>query len=334
MKNDRIVSVAMGSFSTAALLALASCGGSTTAAKPAVAQPAAAPFDGEALALALAAACPPAAPDDAAARASCADKLTALPVLRDQMDEPFLWGGQKTAGDYNLEHSHLTKFAPLVWRRMYLSTFMFDGDHKVEQVGDQTIVHLGVSFRSELDAGEYPYPFWHSEKKWRAYQVASELIFVVENGKIKGAFRGGEPIAERDKNKRQWDGQWMWHGGEEPRVTLFKNLFSAENPYVAALETNYRELESAMRQYNCASCHAPNNPAGMNPLELLTYPNQALAARRAIIEQIEKNTMPPETAENSAGIADPVARERILTLARAFAAEADRALAHEGEPAR
>jgi hypothetical protein len=86
-----------------------------------------------------------------------------------------------------------------------------------------------------------------------------------------------------------------------------------------------------MRAYNCGGCHAPHNPSGMNPLELLNYPNQALSGRRSIVEQLEKNTMPPEGFERPAGIADPAERERLLGLARAFASVADEALAAEGE---
>jgi hypothetical protein len=242
-----------------------------------------------------------------------------------------MWGGQKDPAIYGFDSNHVTAFSPLAWRRMYLSTFMFDGSYSVEPSGDLTILRFGAAFRDDLDAGEYPYPFWHSPKKWQAYQVASQILFVAKDGRLRGAYRGGSPVAERARGQRDWDGRWTWAGGDEPRVTLFRNLFSSGNPHVNDLERNYRQLEEAMRPYNCTGCHAPNNPAGMNPLELLTYPNQALSARHLIVEQIEKNMMPPETASEPAGIADAGDRERVLGLARAFEATAELALRHEGE---
>src|SRR6185369_8115902 len=51
----------------------------------------------------IAAACPMAAPSDEEARALCAARLTSLEVMRDAMDEPFLWGGQKAGKGYRLE---------------------------------------------------------------------------------------------------------------------------------------------------------------------------------------------------------------------------------------
>jgi hypothetical protein len=284
------------------------------------------------LARELALACPPADPGDESAREACAAKLAALPILRDAMAEPFLWGGQSKPGAYDLEASHLTRFAPYAWRRMYLSTFMFSGEHSVEEVDGRTVVHLAVSFRNALDPGAYPYPFWHSEKKWRNYQAATLVHLIVEDGRVKAAMRGADVDDARTVLARRWDSVWRWSDGAEPRNTLFANLFSKDNPHVGALETAYRDLEDGMRPYNCTGCHAPNNPSGMNPLELLVYPNQALAARRAIVEQLEKNTMPPETHDTPPGIGDDAARERLLGLARRFQAAADEALRAEGEP--
>jgi hypothetical protein len=68
---------------------------------------------------------------------------------------------------------------------------------------------------------------------------------------------------------------------------------------------------------------------GMNPLEILSYPNQALTARSRILEQIEANKMPPETAEDAAGIRSPAARRQALAAARAFERAASAALAYE-----
>jgi hypothetical protein len=317
-------------------LLLASCGGKTSMTAQAAA---ATTFETASLVRELAEACPPADPGDDAARQSCAERLASLPILRDRMDEPFLWGGQKVRGNVSFEDNHVTKFSPYVWRRMYLATFMFTGDHRVEEIGPVTVVHAGVTFRGQLDPGAYPYPFWHSEKKWHAYQVADEIVFIIEGGRIKGALRVADPDAVTEaiaegKTARAWDGNWSWQDGAEPHVALYRNLFSPTNPHVGELERSYRALEEAMRPYNCAGCHAPHNPTAMNPLELLTYPNQALAARHALVEQLERNRMPPETADKPAGISDAAERRRLLELARTFAAQAERALEAEGEPIR
>src|SRR5215510_8843018 len=114
----------------------------------------------------LVAACPQGdSTSDEDARNDCAGKLTELAVLRDAMREPFIWGGQAVGAGYRLDKS-TNKFNARVWRRMYLSTFMFDSHYTIEQVADTTILHMPISFRGAMPAGAYPYPFWHSAKKW------------------------------------------------------------------------------------------------------------------------------------------------------------------------
>src|SRR6185369_9055028 len=90
----------------------------------------------------IVAACPMAAPTDEDARVQCAAKLTALDVMRDALSEPFLWGGQKAGKGYRLEDSDTTRFNAFVWRRMYLSLFMFTGEVRLESSGDFTVIHL------------------------------------------------------------------------------------------------------------------------------------------------------------------------------------------------
>src|SRR4051812_3150046 len=67
---------------------------------------------GEALAKALTAASPMPAPDDEKPRQSCADALTTAPLLRERMDDPFGWGGQKSTDTLELEKSNRTEFNP------------------------------------------------------------------------------------------------------------------------------------------------------------------------------------------------------------------------------
>ncbi|UBF24700.1 hypothetical protein K9N68_23945 [Kovacikia minuta CCNUW1] len=202
------------------------------------------------------AACPIADPGDEKARDQCGEKLAKLEVFRDSVGEEVLWGGQKEAGLYVLKENHLTAFDPLVWRRTYLSTFMFSGEPSVEEKDGLTVVHLPIHFRNKLDIGSFPYPFWHSNKKWTSYQQAKELLLVMKDGKVKGAMRSADKDPQRPMVKHEWDGQWRWtdtSGQQEPKVVLYKYLFSEANPHVKSLDTAYRAFEVEMREHSCAS---------------------------------------------------------------------------------
>src|SRR5262249_56969900 len=98
---------------------------------------------------------------DEMARNGCAGNLTELAVLRDAMREPFLWGGQAAGAGYRLDTS-TNKFNARVWRRMYLSTFMFGTDFSIEQIASSTVLHMPITFRGAMPIGAYPYPFWPS----------------------------------------------------------------------------------------------------------------------------------------------------------------------------
>ena len=277
------------------------------------------------------AACPVVDPGDGKARDDCANKLTNLKVLRETMSEGFLWGQQKEAGLYDLKKLHTTVFDPLVWRRLYMSTFMFPSDAKpkVEQVKDLTIIRLPIKFRHKLDMGAFPYPFWHSPNKWDAYQSAEDLLLVMNQGKLKAALRSFEKNPNAEKIKVEWDGLWQWtdtSGQAQPRVTLFKYLLSEANPHAAKLDESYRAFEVEMRQHTCFVCHSPDNANEINPLLLLNYPNQALTLRHETLRQIEENLMPPPN-----GVKDPAEREKLIELARNFAKAGDEALTYEGE---
>ena len=279
------------------------------------------------IARAIVAACPLARPDDADAQRTCAARLTDLASLRDAMAEPFVWGQQTRLWHYDPAEFHTTRFNARVFRRMYLSLFMFSGTYTVEQAGDLTVVHLPYEFRNGLDPGAYPYPFWHRPTKWRDYQLATEMLLVLRDGRMVGALRSAVRLPARPHTERVWDNRWTWADGAEPHVSLYRSFFSAENPHLARVEAAYRSLESALRPHNCFACHQPDNAADANPLELFSYPNQALVARHTIREQLERNRMPP-----GAGIADAAERAQLITLARDFEAAADDALAADGEP--
>jgi len=269
--------------------------------------------------------------DLVASRDTCADALTDLPSLSGLKD-PFLWGGQPTgAGAEDLLYdAHLTEFNPRVWRRMYLSTFMFEGDATTHVDGDYTIVSVPARFRNTLPAGDYPYPFWHSQNKWTSYERATHLVFVFDrDGKIPVVVRSETQDATRPHNERTFDGIWRWNDGAEPRVALYSYLFSTDNPHVARLDAAYRALEEGMREHDCTSCHDPSNAAGAKHLELLSYPNQALAGRHDALKQVERMFMPPATPSATMGITDDAARADLLAKIREFADAGDAALAYD-----
>jgi hypothetical protein len=153
------------------------------------------------------------------------------------MTEPFLWGGQPSVGKYAIDKG-TTRFNARVWRRLYAATFMFDACFSVEQVDAQTILHVPVQFRGAMPTGAYPYPFWHSQKKWDAYSYATTIHFVIENGRVIGALRGASQDTTRQKTPHAWDGQWG-----TPRVSLYAYLLSETNPFATRLDDSYRALE-------------------------------------------------------------------------------------------
>jgi hypothetical protein len=300
------------------------------------------------LARELLSASPPADPADAKARDAAGERLARLDDLVGSAGERLLWGGFDPSLGYDPKAQRLTAFNPLVWAKVYLSTFMFAGPYQVRREGRFTLLEIGAAFRAGLDSGDYPYPFWHSAQKWQAYLDTRSLILVFEGDRLIATYRrsagptaplprGAAPEAARPAASaapRAWDGRFRWtapDGGERPRVALFTYLLSADNPALGRLDHAYRTLEESFRRHHCVSCHAPDNQARANPLLLLDYPNQALAARHSLITVLRGNQMPPAdpVAGHEAGLADAGVRQELLVLAEQFEREADAALAFE-----
>jgi hypothetical protein len=284
----------------------------------------------------LTSSCPMASPADEDARALCASHLSDDKFLPSVMQEPFLWGGQTAGTSYHLEESNMNRFNVFVWRRMYLSLMMVPGQMSIEQTADGlTVVHLPYQFRNELEIGSYPYPFWHSKKKWDSYQFSREMVLVFQNGKWIGAMRAADQDTSRPQVAHTWSGQWHWEkdGDQMPYVSLYTYLLSAQNPNTTRLDNAYRALSDGMRQQSCLMCHSPDNFAASKQLEFFNYPNQALYSRNTIIGHLEKNTMPPlvNALGLAPGIQDETERQELLTLAREFKAAGDDALAFESE---
>ena len=277
----------------------------------------------------LAAACPLAPLNDVAARERCADALTDVAILRDNAADPLLWGGQPAGLPIERvpEQANLTNFSSFVWRRIYLSTLIFEGPAVLERAGRYRVLRVPARFRNGLDAGDYPYPFWHAEKKWTSYEQATHVVFLFDGDWLVAAVRSEQTDPARPHTARTWDGVWTWEQGQEPRATLYRALFSPQNPYVAQLDESYRALSDGLRVHTCTGCHSPDNPSMMRHLDILNYPNQSLSGRHRIVGMIERNQMPP-----GGGIKDDDARAALLARARTFAVLGDQALAYEGEP--
>ncbi len=304
------------------------------------------PSDIDQIARELIAASPVADDSDAAARDAASARLGECKALLGATGDLVLWGGYHPAQGYDPEayvldqfdpltpRYQLTELNPLVWAKLYVSTYMFPGKYEVRDEGDVTVLDIEARFRKGMDAGEYPYPFWHSPNKWTAYVNTERLYLIFKRGRLVGAMRKSPPDASIPLAKKQWDGHWHWtnaSGEPQPRVALFSYIFSKGNPYVAGLDTSYRDLESSLRAHVCTDCHAPNNMGHMNDLLLLNFPNQALAARDSILEVIDENRMPPgsKLAGEHPGITDPAERAKLRELAKAFVDQADAAFAYE-----
>jgi len=276
-------------------------------------------------------------------------RLGACEQLLRAAGDKILWGGYHSEQGYDpaayrldetspIDHYQLTEFSPVVWAKLYLSTFMFSGKYEVRQEGALTVLELEAKFREGLDPGDYPYPFWHNVNKWTAYCNAEKVALVFDGGgaggRLVSSLRVAPPPLALELRKRPWDSKWTWsdaEGKEQPRVALYSYVFAKDNPHVAALDRSFRELEAEMRAQNCMLCHAPDNQGKMNELLLLNYPNQALIARHTLKEVIARNEMPPGSllAHEPAGIRDEAGRAGLLRLADAFEQAAEAALRFE-----
>ncbi len=287
-------------------------------------------------AIQLRGACPNAGINDTEARDECSQALVDNDYLRDAFASTVLWGGQPagfTAAEV-VSDASLTEFTPRVLKKMYLSTFIFEDDlPEVQTQGEYQVAWVPVRFRAHLPSGDYPYPFWHSEKKWASYQKTTHLMFVFKNGKVIAGVRSDREDANRPTSPMTFDGMWTWNNGQEPRVALFQYMFSPGNPHIAKLESTYRALEEGFRESTCITCHDPTNSSGMKHLELLSYPNQALSGRQDVVKQLTLNVMPPvdSLTNPTVGIDDEATRQMLLGLATEFQRAGDQAMAYEGE---
>jgi hypothetical protein len=270
--------------------------------------------------------CPAGASAPIVGRDACASSLAKIQMLDDAaINNTVRWGGH-THNDYVPSHNSLTMFDTFVWKKLYLSLFEFTGEYKLEVLPDESrLLRLSARCR-RLPDSEYPYPFWHSEKKWHAYQQTNEIGLLFKGGKLLAGYRDVDLDKSLPTSDHAWSGYWTSdeQGKVSPRAALYSYLLSPDNPELDSLDRAYKALALEARKYQCAQCHSPSNPANMNPLLIFNLPSQALSGRHQIVFQIESNNMPP-----GRGISDESSRRRILKLARTFERTGDQALAYE-----
>jgi hypothetical protein len=247
--------------------------------------------------------CPLADANDTAAFESCREALQGDSVLQSYLPEIVLWGREGPDGQPTLRQAAVTQLAPEVWTHLYAPLFMFNGNHKVEWVPRENlfVIRLEAAFRNRLAPGQFPYPFWHEQGKWAAYQNANGLLLWVQPQTARihlaqftdraatALLQPVEPVA------RQFDGQWLWTdqaGRTQPAVTLFDGLYRSENPYRGPLDRQYRDLALQMREAQCSSCHVPSNPGQARRLVLLSTPAHAAGEIERVIRSVREDRMP------------------------------------------
>lgn len=279
----------------------------------------------EALAASLAKACPMAGPGDKTAFDVCRMTLGTGTEAKAMHDVVLLWGGEQPALGW--DKKKLTYFKGELFERLYLSLYMFTGKQRVVGEGPEgtTVVAVEAYFRNDLPPGGYPYPFWHSGAKWEAYEKSNEIRFyIAANGKAKFVTRGD--LGSNDNRgpyatvkPPAFAGEWMWadNGQQQPYITLFGDLFSADNPHLARVDETYKAVAISMRNADCMGCHAPDGHKYMNRLTLLQTPQHAAGEIDGVLKTVRDNKM-PQTEKGDPKTIDPKLKSELLINGEAF----------------
>jgi len=252
------------------------------------------------MAASLAKECPMASPGDVAAHEACRKAIGQGPEAR-MREGYFLFGGQQPQRFW-LRDKKTSVFRGDLFQDLYMSLYMYTGQYRVQDAPDGLeTIGIQAYFRNELPPGRYPYPFWHNDSKWVAYEKSNELRFRVrKDGKVEFAYRsdtGSEDNRGPYKHIQRppFVGEWMWRddqGGAQPVVTLFSEFYSADNPHLADLDRAYRKMALAFREADCTMCHQPEGHSRMNKLVLLQTPVHAASQIDAVLVEIRSGKMP------------------------------------------
>lgn len=254
----------------------------------------------ETLAKDLAGACPVAPYNDETAFAACA---AALRQMKLPLQPAIAWGADQP--NKQIKKKDLTHFNSQVFQTMYLPLFVFTGRWSLaeDKRSHSPIIQVEAYFRNALPPGNFPYPFWHSADKWRAYETANEIRFYLDpRGQI---FIATRDAAGSDEHRGDYahvttpafDGAWQWQdaqSGPQPHVSLFSARYSNTNPYLSDLDTTYRSFALGMRDQSCLNCHTPSNKAEQNRLVLLQTPLHAAGEIDNVIKSVQSGEMPQD----------------------------------------
>lgn len=313
------------------------------AAEPVAVPPAVRKLAGD-IAAELAANCPLAPANDSAAFNACRKALYGESTLRAHLQPVLLWGRQSKNPQATLRQTNLTQFSPEVWTNLYAPLFMFNGKHTVEWVAEEKrfLVRLEAAFRNRLSPGEFPYPFWHEAEKWGTYEQANGFMLWLDPAGTRIAaaqFTNRAPNAMLQAvapvQHAKFDGAWLWtdpQGRTQPAVTLFDGLYRADNPYLRALDRQYRDLALQLRESQCSSCHVPNNPDKMSRLVLLSTPAHAAGEIDRLIKSVKEDRMPMDEFRLSYPLS-PENKKWLLESAELFRTTVQSARAWESQAA-
>lgn len=298
----------------------------TAAAPPAPARAQA--FDLEKYAAALAAslqkACPMAAPNDTAAQEACRKAIGQGPEAA-MRDYSFLFGGDQPG--VRQKDKKTSVFRGDLYQDLYMSLYMYTGKYRVGDGPDGLrMIAVQAYFRNGLPPGRYPYPFWHSDGKWAAYETSNELRFYFgKDGRVVFSARSDEgsdeargPYARVDRP--DFLGEWMWpddRGGAQPAVTLFSEYYSPDNPHLRALDAAYRKMAINFRNADCTVCHQPEGHRKMDKLTLLQTPLHAATSIDAVLDEVRSGKMPVDDYNDPKPL-DKAMRDGLLTDGEAF----------------
>ncbi len=252
------------------------------------------------LAASLAKACPMASPADVAAHDSCRKNI-GQGAEASFRDYHILFGGQQPSRFW-LKDKKTSVFRGDIYQDLYMSLYMYTGKFRVQKAPDGlTTIGIEAYFRNGLPPGHYPYPFWHNEKKWLAYEQSNEMRFRIDpQGKVVFSYRAD--VGSEDRRgpyahvpRSMFMGNWMWRDDKDvaqPEVTLFSGMYSGDNPNLDELDASYRKMAIAFRNADCTVCHQPEGHRKMNKLTLLQTPYHAASAIDAVLDEVRTGKMP------------------------------------------
>jgi cytochrome b561 len=284
------------------------------------------------LAASLAKECPMASTSDVAAHEACRKNMGqgAEAHMREGM---LLFGGQQPKYFW-LRDKKTSVFRGDVFEDLYMSLYMYTGKYRVEDAPDGLkVIGIQAYFRNGLPPGRYPYPFWHSNAKWLAYEKSNELRFrITRAGKVEFAYRAD---FGSDENRGPYThverppflGEWMWRddsGQAQPKMTLFSEFYSEDNPNLDSLDVSYRKMALTFRDANCTVCHQPEGHGRMNKLVLLQTPVHAASHIDSVLHEVRAGKMPVDDYGDPMRI-KPSLRQRLLADGGEFKSAIDAA---------